>query len=383
MKISLIGPVYPYRGGISHHTMALANSLQKAGHKVEIFSFKTQFPGWLYPGASDRDPSQNPLQVTASFILEPFSPWTWNKTIKEILRQAPDLVIITWWTTFWAIPFSYLAASLKKRGVRQFFLIHNVLPHEKRFFDRFLAKLALGQGQGFLIQSEREMQKLKTLVANSRPVLVCPLPNFNFFTQDRLNKKEARRILGIPGDAPLLLFFGVVRPYKGLTYLLEALSELSKKGMDARLAVAGEFWDDVRTYSGMIEKLGLQGCVLIDNRYIPNEKVSVYFSAADLFVAPYVDATQSASVKIALDFGLPMVVTDILMDDLLAGAGSLVQAVPAANSHALAEAIQKALGQPLEDAAGPNPEKAQDSWDSMVRSVEKLADLLASQQVPG
>ncbi|TLM99460.1 hypothetical protein FDZ73_21815 [bacterium] len=143
MKIVLVGPVYPYRGGIAHYTTMLAKTLQDAGHDVKVISFKRQYPKWLYPGQSDRDPSGEPLTVPASYPLDPLYPWTWTRTVSSICRDKPDMVLFQWWTTFWAPAFAVVAAMLKRRRIRVGFLIHNVIPHEARPWDKILAKMAL------------------------------------------------------------------------------------------------------------------------------------------------------------------------------------------------------------------------------------------------
>jgi glycosyltransferase involved in cell wall biosynthesis len=381
MKIVIIGPVYPFRGGIAHHTTLLAKALRQATHDVNIISFKQQYPSWLYPGSSDRDPSSQPLSIDATYTLEPLAPWTWIRAAEDIIHQAPDLVIITWWTTFWAPAFTWLGARLRHAKIKQIYMIHNIYPHEQRFFDRFLVSLALRQGQGFLLQAENEREKLIKLIKKPVPIVDCPHPAYDFFIHRKLNKIEARQKLGIASDTPLLLFFGVVRPYKGLSILVEALSEIIRKGRCIHLIVAGEFWEDVQKYERMMDRLGVRNQVTIDNRYIPNEEVEIYFSAADLFVAPYINATQSGTIKIALAFRLPMVVTDILMDELLQKKGKIVQVVPAGDSLALAKAIETVLDQGSGDEAAEEQSVGEkDAWADMVRAVEQIEALTKTPQ---
>ena len=381
MKIVIIGPVYPFRGGIAHHSTLLAKALRRANHDVKIISFKQQYPGWLYPGSSDRDPSSQPLNIDATYTLEPLAPWTWMRTARDIIHQAPDLVIIAWWTTFWAPAFAWLGARLRHAKINQIYLIHNIYPHEQRFFDRFLVSLALRQGQGFLLQAENEREKLIKLITKPVPIVNCPHPAYDFFIQKKLNKTEARQKLGIASDTPLLLFFGVVRPYKGLPFLLEALSEIVRKGRPIHLMIAGEFWEDVQKYELMMDRLGVRNQVTIDNRYIPNEEVGIYFSAADLFVAPYLEASQSGAVKIALAFRLPMVVTDILIDELLQKKGKIVQVVPKGDSLALAKAIETVLDQGSGDEAVEEQSVGEeDAWADMVKAVEQIEALTKAPQ---
>jgi len=338
MRLAIVGPVYPYRGGIAHHTTQMAQKFSQNGVEVGVFSFQRQYPAFLYPGKSDRDQSAVTYPVEARFILDPLNPATWVKTGHEMARFKPDGVVIQWWVTFWAPAFAHLAGSLGHRGIPVIYVIHNVMPHETRFVDRFLARLALSRGKGFIVQSAREETRLRQFLPNG-DIRVCPHPVYDLFNQGAMPKDQARRALGLPLDAPVALFFGIVRPYKGLRYLIEAIAKLHERGRDVHLLVAGEFWEDVRQYERQIRDLGLEEWVHVDNRYIPNEEVGKYFSAADMLVAPYVDGTQSGAIKVAMGFGLPVVATEIIAQDMPDG----VKVVQAGDASALACQIEDCL----------------------------------------
>lgn len=308
MRIAVVGPVYPYRGGIAHYTTRLAQAIREEGHELLVVSFQRQYPRFLYPGKSDRDPSQDVEQIEAEFILDPLYPWTWQRSVRRIKEFAPDLVVIQWWTTFWGPAFWWLARGLRP-ACKVVFLIHNVLPHETRFFDPWVARWTLSQGGGFIVQAESQRDKLKELLPLADPLLV-EHPLYDQFAEKRIDKGEARRRLGLPEDRPVLLFFGIVRPYKGLRNLIEALALVYQQGYSPLLVVAGEFWENVEDYQKRIKELGLEEAVRIYNYYIPNEEVPVFFSAADVFVAPYTGGTQSGALKIALAFGLPVVASE-------------------------------------------------------------------------
>ena len=143
MKIYLIGPVYPFRGGIAHQTTQLKKTMDRLGHQANVISFHRLYPRFLYKGVSDKDPSSHPEIVEADFILDPFLPSTWNLAITKIVQGAPDIVLIQWWTTFWSIPYLYIASALRRQGIRTTYLIHNVLPHEQKIWDPWLARAAL------------------------------------------------------------------------------------------------------------------------------------------------------------------------------------------------------------------------------------------------
>jgi glycosyltransferase involved in cell wall biosynthesis len=309
MRITIIGPVFPYRGGIAHHTTLLARSIEESGHDVQLISFRRQYPTLLYPGQSDKDPSSNPLEVRALFSLDPFYPWTWTISISNIVSFSPEAVIIPWWTTFWSPAFWFLAYSLRKRNIIVIFLIHNVVPHESKPWDKWLSCQVLRYGNSFVVQSLHEQKQLVKLLPGRR-LFICPHPVYDFFSRSAITKAKARKLLGVDADKLILLFFGIVRPYKGLKILVESVANLIAAGTDLHLLVAGEFWEDKTPYLRQIHKLGLDKVITIDDRYIPNEEVATSFTAADIFIAPYISGTQSGAVNIALGFGLPIVASD-------------------------------------------------------------------------
>lgn len=314
MRISLIGPVHPYRGGISYFSTRLAHELRKSGHEVQVISFSRQYPAWLYPGKSDKDPSNEYLQVDALYLLDPLYPWTWIKTFKVINRWKPDIVLIQWWTTFWGFAYTFISTLLRNAGIKTVYIIHNILPHEERLWDRVIAKKTLSTASRFIVLSENELYRLKNIFPNAQ-VTLSHLPVFNL-TERKYDQQEAKNKLGLPFDAPILLFFGIVRPYKGLKYAIQALAKLRKQGINAYLLVAGEFWENVNKYLQMVEQLDLSDHVIFHNRYIPNEEVGLYFSAADAFIAPYVGGTQSGVITIAMDYGLPVIASKWLKESL-------------------------------------------------------------------
>jgi glycosyltransferase involved in cell wall biosynthesis len=337
MKVTVIGPVFPYRGGIAHHTTLLVQNLKSKGHSVQVISFKRQYPAGLYPGKTDQDPSQQPLKVDADFILDPLYPWTWCQSAQQITNFQPELVLIQWWTTFWALAYSSLTSRLRRNGIRIGYLIHNVLPHENRFLDRTLARMALQKANIFLVQSKNECERLRQLLPEA-VIKHAPLPVFDMFSDQPPPFDLARQRLNLPPEAKILLFFGIVRPYKGLTILLEAVSMLRKQDDNVYLIVAGEFWGGKKDYQEQIDRLMIAGCVRMDDRYIPNEDIPFYFSAADLLVAPYLSGTQSAAVKISLGFGLPAIITLPIMDEILSGRSD-ISVVPPGNAVKLKDAI--------------------------------------------
>ena len=372
IRLVLIGPVYPYRGGIAHYTTMLYRALRERGHEVLLVSFKRQYPQWLFPGQSDKDPSKKPLKVEeARYWLDSLNPLTWLTAFWRIRRYRPDAVILQWWTTFWA-PVWFTLGVLNWLFLRQplIYICHNVLPHEMHRWDPLLARTVLRWGTCFVVQSAEEEHRLFSLLPRAQATII-PLPVFDMFADQRTSKEEARDRLRLPADVPVLLFFGIVREYKGLKNLLAALPEIRAQLGDVVLVVAGEFWEDQQPYLEMIHQLGLEDSVVVDDRYIPNEEVGVYFSAADVLVAPYRQVTGSAVVQMALGYGLPVITTTVggLADLVRDGETGLL--VPPSDSAALAAGIvqyfTKGLATPLRQLT---QSRSHTHWLTLVNTIE-------------
>ena len=368
MRISLVGPVYPYRGGIAQFTTQLGQKLVENGDIVQAVSFSRQYPAWLYPGKTDKDPSQEHAFIEAQYLLDPLYPWTWLRAAREIKKWQPELVLIQWWTTFWGPALWSLGKLLRSHRLPLAFVIHNVIPHEARFFDRFVVKSTLSNACGCVTLSPQEEQRLADLLP-SMPQFHGRLP-IGGIPQVHLAKEEARRQLNLNTSEPVLLFFGIVRPYKGLAVLIDALGRLHMTGCKPHLLVAGEFWEDETAYRDRIQKLDLNSQIHIDNRFIPNEEVGVYFSAADLFVAPYVGGSQSAAIKAAMDFGLPVLASERIASDLN-GETYPVFIHPTGDDAALADTIQQAIqsGQRMQ----PSP-AGSDGWAELIQAIQAVRD---------
>lgn len=317
MRIALIGPTYPYRGGIAHYTTKLAQTLRDQKHDLLLISFKRQYPAWLFPGQSDKDPSTQPLYTeSVEYCIDSLNPLTWLLTFHRIWRYRPEMLILQWWTTFWAPVWLVIGGLYRvfKRG-SLLILCHNVLPHEAKKWDRWLTRWVLRLGTHFIVQSEPERERLLQLAPGARTTVI-PHPVYDMFSNKRLPKEAARAQLEIENDIPVLLFFGIIREYKGLEDLLRAMPQIRAHLPKALLLIAGEFWDAKAPYLALIETLGIKNAVRIDDRYIPNEEVPVYFSAADLVVAPYRRTTGSGVVQLAIGLGTPVVTTIAASNDV-------------------------------------------------------------------
>jgi len=377
MKITLIGPVYPYRGGIAHFTTRLWEELIKR-HNVNIISFSKMYPRFLYPGKTNVDQSTSIFETPAEFLLNPLYPLSWIKTEQRIKQLIPDMVLIQWWTTYLAPCSWFLASRLSKENIPVAFIIHNVLPHEPNPIDSFAAKHALASGKGHIVQSYSQMQQLRQLIETNN-IHYCPHPVYDQFFDPSIDKALARRKFKLDDKDFVLLFFGIIRPYKGLKFLLAAVSDLVHKGIQVKLIVAGEFWEREQDYKKLIANLDISETVIIDNRYIPNEDLALYFTAADAFVAPYVAGTQSGAVKIALAYELPIIISPaIASDPWMAKQPNRCIIVDPRDTAALVRAIEVTMANKYNPRIGAAEIKQYPnlSWGEVVAMIEKMMSQL-------
>jgi glycosyltransferase involved in cell wall biosynthesis len=307
----------------------------------------------------------------ANYLIDSVNPLTWLKAFGHIRSYRPDVVVLQWWVTFWA-PVWWALGLLNRFFLHRpiLFICHNVLPHEERWWDPVLGRQALRWGSAFSVQSAEEKAKLLALLPEAS-VEICPHPVYDMLAGERAPKAQARERLGLPLEATILLHFGIVREYKGLADLLAAMPKVRENEDRVLLVIAGEFWDDKQPYIESIRELGIGGTVQVDDRYIPNEEVALYFSAADLLVAPYRRVTGSGPVQMAHGFDLPVVTTDV-GDTAAIEAEGLGLLVPAADPGALAAGIIKALGMASRPESEVDVAESRYAWERLVALMESL-----------
>jgi glycosyltransferase involved in cell wall biosynthesis len=374
MKFVLVGPVYPYRGGISHYTTLLVKELRDRNNTVLLISFKRQYPKLLYPGKNDKDPSKEIYEPTdAKFWIDSINPITWFSTFYEIHQYKPEAIILQWWSPFWAIIWITLC-KLNRIFLRSpiIFICHNVLPHESRRFNRWLAKIVLQQGNYHIVQSDDEKDIFDKVVPGNN-AFVIHHPIYAMYANQLIDKVKARLLLELPKKSKVLLFFGIIRPYKGLMDLLSILPEIRKIHEETILVIAGEFWDNKKRYLKKIKELGIEDCVIIHDYYIPNEQVGLFFSAADLLVAPYRKITGSGVIEIAKSFNLPIISTS---QKLLKTKGNRLLSHKDANSD-LAQAILNYFNRP--NAYYFKSHLNNSSWTSLAQCLESFPSKKISQ----
>ncbi len=307
MRICLVGPVHPYRGGISHFTAMLARELS-GSHAVHVTGFSRLYPGFLFPGRTQFDESASTLPVASSRVIDSINPFSWRRAADDVLAFGPDVVVFQWWHPFFAPAFRAMCRRIRRRSrARIVFLCHNVLPHESSPIDRVLTRWGLAGAHAFVVQSREDGRTLAALTPDA-VVKFNPMPVFDLFGGNAEDRATARARLGVDGN--VVLFFGLVRPYKGLGALLDAFA-LCAEQIDGTLLVVGEFYEPRAPYDARIRSLGIEARVRVVDRYVPNEAVGGFFRAADVVVLPYVSATQSAIVQTAFSFERPVIVTAV------------------------------------------------------------------------
>ena len=373
MKVALLGPTYPHRGGIAHYTTLLARAFS-AAHETHLVSFRRLYPSLLFPGTTQLDRSGDAIEppVPPEPLLDSMNPITWLGAGRRIRDLAPDLLVVTWWHPFFG-PSMGTAARVARRGPlpKRIFLCHNVEPHEATPLDRALAGYGLGAADGFLVHARAEAERLAPR-AHGRPVRVHPHPSYEVFHRGAPSREEARAALGATGR--VLLFFGYVRPYKGLADLLEAARRARSDAWD-RLYVVGEFYEPRARYARWLDDPALRDKVTIVDRYVANEEVGTYMAAADAVVLPYRSATGSGIAQVAFGAGVPVIATRTggLEDVVEDGVSGLL--VPPEAPDQLARAIERffdeKLGSPL--AAGVARARARFTWEALVEALVRLA----------
>jgi len=341
---------------------------------VNFYSYTRQYPRLVFPGSTEKDPSKQILKVDCEYILDPFNPWTWFKTFERIKKDEPDALILQWWAPFWTPTLAAISYLIKRfTPIKILFICHHVTPPDGGPFDFFLARRVLASGDHFIVLSEEDYTRLRRVLPKA-DIRLAAHPTYDIFHRNSsIDKVEARRRLGISGDERLILFFGFVRRYKGLPYLLKAMPRVLQR-IKVHLLIVGEFWESERVYQRAIERLGLKESVTVLNRYVPNEEVGLYFAAADVVVLPYLEATQSGVVQLAYGFERPVITTTVggLTETVSHGRTGLI--IPPRDSDALAEAIIKFFEDDLAADFIQGIKDRQDdfSWTKLVQLIEEM-----------
>lgn len=365
MRICLIAPVPPFRGGIAKYCYSLAKELEKR-HELLLLSYKRQYPELLYGKKSQFDHDLAREDVIKEFKnitydIDSVNIGSWFKTSKTVSAFNPDIVILPWWVAYWTPMYFYLLHSLRKKGIRVVFTCINVFEHEASSLKNLLTKIILRRVDSFIVHSEQEKHELLKISPGAE-VRKHLLPLFEYDV-----KTEARH-----DTAMHLLFFGFVRPYKGLDILLQALAIL--KDHDISLKIVGEFWNDKNRYIELINKLNISEHIEIVDQYIPDNEMSQYFSRADLVVLPYRKSITSGVIATAYGFKKPVLATNVGGFYEVIQDGFTGKIVTSDGPQAFADGILWFLtNKQIDFAANISVFAAQNmSWSSLVDTIEKF-----------
>lgn len=373
LRIALVGPAWPYRGGISHYNTCLARELSLR-HDVTVVNYSRLYPSFLFPGKTQYDESDTALRVESRRLIDSINPFTWIRAGIAIARMRPDLTVVQWWHPYFAPALSNICGILRAMSrTRIVFVCHNVVPHETSALDRILSTAAFAAAHAFVVQSREDLANLRR-IRRRAPAVVRPHPIYDFFRTGETTREAARAAIG-EVDGPLLLFFGYIRPYKGLMHLIEAMPEISRAA-GARLLVVGEFYEDDAPYRERVRALGLEERVRFVDRYVANDEVAAFFTAADLVALPYLSATQSGIAQIAIAFDRPMIATAVGGLPEVVAEGRTGFIVPPADPGAIAAAVRRFYDEGWAGRMAPEfaAEKERFSWSGMARALEELLE---------
>lgn len=366
-KIIIIGPAFPYRGGIANFTDSLYTELVK-DHDVSIITFKRQYPSFLFPGKTQFEEEGSSPGINARMLIDSINPLNWRAVGSKIRDEKPDLVIVKFWLPFFGLCFGSICKIIKQnKSTKIIAICHNVIPHERKPGDKLLAKYFFKYCDRFILLSRKVVDDLKSLVPDARySVLFHPV--YSKFGE-KVNKTKAKFLLNI-NKQNVILFFGLIRDYKGLDTLLEALAIVKKK-IDLGLIIAGEFYSNQEKYKSIINRLKLSDDIFLFDLFIPAEEVKNFFSASDAVILPYKDATQSGIVQVAMNFRKPVIAANVggLGEVVVDGVTGYV--VNKDDPAALAEAILKFYKENKEAEFVTHIEKEVDkySWKSFVTGM--------------
>lgn len=366
--IKIIGPAYPYRGGIATTNERLAQEFVSMGFEVEIETFTVQYPSFLFPGKTQYNLKSAPENLSIRRTINSVNPLNWLSVGSRIRKEKPDLVIIRYWLPFMAPCLGTIAGQIRKnRYTRIICLADNIIPHEHRTGDRALTNYFIQRIDGLIAMSQSVLAEAKTFRKDLN-LAFCPHPIFDNYGE-RLSFEVAKQKLNLDIHTKYLLFFGFIRDYKGLDLLLNAFADERLRKYPVKLLIAGEYYSSPEPYLELIKKNNLADLIELRTDFIPDEEVNLYFSAADMVVQPYKSATQSGVTQIGYHFNKPMLVTNV---------GGLAEIIPDGKIGYVVEPDSQNIADALVDfyenermtefEANIVEEKMKFSWANMVNT---------------
>ena len=377
MHIVILGTAYPFRGGLATFNERLARQLQTEGHTVEVITFTLQYPSFLFPGKTQYSTEKAPTDLRISQQVHSCNPFNWIKVGRRIRKMQPDMLITCYWMAFFAPCYGMIQRIVQRNGkTRCIALVHNMIPHEPSILDKLFAPFFVRHTDGFVALSESVVQDINRFDHGTKPKTSYPHPIYDHYGE-QMSKEEACQALHLKPENQYMLFFGLVRAYKGLDLLLDAFGKVKDQLPNLQLIIAGEFYEDEDKYRAQIANNGLTDRVIIKNEFIADADLRKYFGAADLIVQPYKSATQSGVTQVAFHFEKPMLVTNV------GGLGEIV------HDHKMGYAVEpnaEAIAQALTDYYTHNrqadytqyliQQKDRYSWEGMAQTFYTIYNQL-------
>ena len=372
MKITIVGTAHPFRGGIAVFIERLARAFKENKDEVRISTFTLQYPKILFPGETQYSSSSKPTDIAITQEVNTINPFNWLKIGNRIRKEKPDIVIFKYWIPFMAPSLGTIARRIRKnKHTKVIVVVDNIIPHEKRIGDNTLNNYFVNSVDGFIAMSQSVLDDLNTF-DREKPKLLSPHPLYDNFGTSK-SREEALKELNLDAKFQYMLFFGIIRQYKGLDILLKAFADERLNNGKIKLIVAGEFYEDDTVYIDLIKKHQLHDSVVLATKFIPDEEVVDYFCAADIIVQPYKHATQSGVTQIAYHFEKPMLVTDV---------GGLKEIVPHNKVGYVTNPNEKEVADALVDfyannrseefIKGVKEEKKKYTWEKMIENINLL-----------
>jgi glycosyltransferase involved in cell wall biosynthesis len=370
-KVVIMGPGHPLRGGLATFNQRLAKEFNDQGHDCSIYSFSLQYPSFLFPGKTQYSDEPPPTDVVIHSAINSVNPLNWIKIGNRLKKFKADIIVVRYWLPFMGPALGTILRRVRRNSHTKIICIaDNVIPHEKRPGDKPFTRYFLKSCDAFITMSEKVMADLRTFQP-TKPAQLVSHPLYDNFGSI-ISKAEARQYLKLNENDKIVLFFGFIRKYKGLDLLLEAIPLLKDKSI--KIMVAGEFYEDEKTYREKIEQPGIADRLILRTDFIQDSEVKYYLCAADAVIQPYRNATQSGVTPLAYHFEKPMVVTNVgglpsLVPD--EKVGLVVEPEPAAIAAGIDRFYQ--LG---ENYFIPHlrSEKEKYSWTGMTSAILNLAD---------
>ncbi len=373
-KIIFVGTAHPLRGGIATFNERLSQEIIKEveGVDLTIYSYSLQYPKILFPGKTQYSSAEAPKGLKIISAINSMNPFNWWRVGRQIRKEKPDLVLVKYWIPFMGPNSGFILRQIKKnKHTKVICVIDNMVPHEKRFGDKMFTRYFVKPVDAFVAMSDQVMEDL-SLFDTKKPRALSPHPIYDNFGQ-KVSREEALKNLNLDPEYRYILFFGIIREYKGLDLLLKAFGDERLKGKKIKLIVAGEYYEKEEKYTELIDQLGIQDQLIIENRFIPNDDVANFFCASDLVAQPYKSATQSGVTQIAYHFEISMLVTNV---------GGLPEIVPHNKVGYVVEQNPKEITDSILDFYDNNRqayfeeqvrhEKLRFGWGRMIETISKL-----------